>query len=75
MKLAILKNPALWFFVLSCLITVLGLLGLSVSTYYKGGPFPFLMALSACLAWLGGIAALISLMVVLGAILRWASRK
>jgi len=76
MKAAILESPALWFFVLSCLIATLGLWGLSISTYDKGGPFPLLMVLSACLACLGGIATVISLAVVLGGILRrWASRK
>ena len=74
--MAILESPALWFFVLSCLITLAGLLGLSVSTYDKGGPPPLSMALSACVAWLGGIATSISFVVVLGAILRRrASRK
>jgi hypothetical protein len=76
MKVAILESPTLWLFVLSCLITTVGLWGLSISTYDKGGPFPLLMALSACLAWLGAVATLISFVVLLGAILwRWALRK
>ncbi len=76
MKIAILESPTLWFFVLSSLATVVGLLGLSISTYDKGGPFPLLLALSLCLAWLGGIATFISFVVMLGAVLRrWASRK
>ena len=76
MKIAILGSPALWVFVLSCLITITGLWGLSISTYDKAGSTPLLLLLSGCLAWLGGIATLISSIVVLGAILwRWASRK
>jgi hypothetical protein len=76
MKIAILESPALWFFILSGLITIIGFWGLSISTYDKGGPFPLLLPLSACLVWLGGIATLISIVVLLGAILRrWASRK
>ncbi len=76
MKIAILGSPALWFFVLSCLVTIVGLLGLSISTLDKGGPFPLLLALSACLAWLGGAVALISFLVLLGAILRrWVSHR
>jgi hypothetical protein len=70
MKIAILKSPALWFFVLSCLVTAVGLLGLSISTYDKGGPFPLVLALSGCLAWLGGIATLIAFVVLLATILR-----
>jgi hypothetical protein len=62
--------------VLSCLITLVRLLGLSFSTYDKGASFPLLMVLSACHAWLGGSATLISFLVVLGAVLRrWVSRK
>lgn len=76
MKIAILESPALWLLVLSCFVTILGLLGMSVSAYDKGGSFPLLMALSACLAWLGGIPTLISSVVLLGTVLwRWASRK
>jgi len=76
MKIAILVSPALWFLVLSWLITIVGLIGLSVSTYDKGGPFPLLLAVSECLAWLGGIATLISSVVLLGAVLRrWISRR
>ena len=70
MKIAILKSPALWFFVLSCLVTVCGVSGLSISIYDKGGPFPLLLALSVCLAWLGGIATFISFVALLAAILR-----
>jgi hypothetical protein len=66
----------LWFFVLSCLVTIIGLFGLSISAYDKGGPVPLLLAVSGCLAWLGGIATFISLVVMLGAIIRrWVSRK
>jgi hypothetical protein len=76
MKIAILESPTLWFFVLSCLITIVGLIGLSISTYDKGGPFPLLLAVSGCLTWLGGIASLISSVVLLGTVLwRWVSRK
>jgi hypothetical protein len=76
MKIAIVRSLALWFFILSCLMTVVGLWGLSISTYDKGGPIPVLLALSGCLAWVGGIATLISFVVALGAIFRrWALRK
>jgi hypothetical protein len=70
MKIAILKSLALRFFVLSCLITIVGLLGLLTSTYDKGGSFPVLMALSGCLAWLGGIATFISFVALLATIVR-----
>ena len=76
MKLPILQSIALWFFVLSCLITLVGLLGYSFSTYDKGSSIPLLMVLSMCLSWLGGIAALISFVAMLGTVLRrWASHK
>jgi len=75
MKIAILESPAVWFFVLSCLVTTVGLLGLSISNYDKDG-FSLLILLSGCLTWLGIIATLISFLVMLGAILhRCASRK
>lgn len=72
MKIVILKSPALWFFVLSYLVTMVGFLGLSISTYDKGGAFPLLLAVSACLAWGGGNAILISTVVLLVAVL-WRS--
>jgi hypothetical protein len=76
MKIAILESPALWFFVPSSLITIVGLWSFSISTYDKGGPIPLLLIVSVCLVLLGGIATLISFVVVLGAILRrLASRK
>jgi hypothetical protein len=76
MKVPILKSPPLWFFILSCLVTIVGLLGLSISPYDKGGPFPLLLTVSACLAWGGGIATLISSVVLLVAVLwRSALRK
>ncbi len=74
MKIAILKSPAFWFPVFACLVTIGGFWGFSLSSYDKGGPFPLLLLLSVCVICLGGIATLISLVVVLGAMLqRWIS--
>ena len=76
MKIAILGSLALWFFVLSCMITLVGLLGLSISTYDKGDTLPLLWVLSGSLLWLGAIATLISFVVMMGAILRrWILHK
>ena len=70
MKIAILESPALWLFVFSCLVTTVGLCGLSISTFDRGDPFSLLLFVSACLAWLGAIATLVSSVVLLVAILR-----
>ena len=74
MKIAILQSPAFRVLILSCLITITGLLGFSISSYDKGGSFPLLLVISEFLIGLGGIATLISLVICLvigfGAILQ-----
>ena len=76
MKIAILKSPVFLLFVVACLLTIAGYWGLSISSYDKGGSFPLLLLLSVCLVCLGGITALIALVVALGAILRrWVSHR
>ncbi len=68
MKIAILKSPAFWLLIFACLATTGGFWGFSVSSYDKGGPFPFLLLVSVCVICLGGITTLISLLVLLGRI-------
>jgi hypothetical protein len=76
MKVPILKSPALRVLVLACLVTIVGLWGFSNSSFDKGGPFPLLLALSVILVCVGGIATLISFVIVLGeSLYRWASRN
>jgi hypothetical protein len=70
MKLAILKSHVFLLLVVACLITTAGYWGFSISSYDKGGPFPFLLVVSVCLICLGGITALIAMVATLGAILQ-----
>jgi hypothetical protein len=65
MKIAIFQNPIFRVFVLASLVSIIGLLGFSISSYDKGGDFPLLLLLSEIIIAIGAIAALISFMICL----------
>jgi hypothetical protein len=76
MKVAILNSPAFVLFVFAGVVMAGGFWGYSVSSFDKGGSFPWLLLLSVCVICLGGIVASISLVVGLVGILQsWLRTK